>query len=81
MPWGPLYISIYAAEYKSSSKYKESLGKENWECKNNKGKKLPVILMAMFIQTKYFLVTFLKNNCQNISMASEQYLWKNLLVY
>ena len=42
---------------------------------------MPVILMAMFIQTKYFLVTFLKNNCQNISMASEQYLWKNLLVY
>ena len=29
--------------------------------------------MVNFIQTKYFLVTFLKNNFQDISMTSEQY--------
>ena len=29
--------------------------------------------MANFFQTKYFIMTFLKNNCQNISMTSDQY--------
>ena len=44
-------------------------------------RKLPFILIANFIETKYFLATLFKNNCQNISMASGQYLRKNVLLY
>ena len=42
---------------------------------------LPFMVMENFIQTKYFLDTFLKNNCQYVSMTSEQYLRKKILLY